>query len=703
MIKITDMIDRSERGDVIAYDCEVYPNLAYCGFYSKRLDEYAILPLRNGCKAHLEALVKKQCLLISYNGFDYDNVLIDLCNAGNDTPQEYNMLIVDDGFRRKSSLNDDTYDTSWGCGGFAKDPGGPYRLSVSLKQWEFILGMEMHTDRFGEPATAECFDYNLHDLKATFEVFEKLCKDDFATRKQIRTECKKEGLPRPPIGKKTTAACIDWVKGNLKIGEAPKPGLWWNRLKDTYASSPWKPYYDEIMEAVEYYIKQGMPNLAEVSKKNQVPNCKSVIKVTDIAGMRFSIGSGGIHWVNNKSRLFEGDIIDDDLASMYPNIAINYGIFDDLSPDGSLRERVRKMLDMRLANKRIIKDPNSSPEQVAAAKASDTALKPTLNAIYGKLKGAGGFNHPTGLLGVCVVGQICALEMVRAIVELEGELIQANTDGVFYFNKEGIHERIAEYMKPFGLSVEAERYSKIVQTNVNNYVAVTPEGKHVPKGGAYKDKKGMNEFVYHYLVDRILANGVEPDITKYANTEFAMKCSSNKNSNPALEIKEYDWSPGAKFCIWVPGGSDKVMATMMDGSKSDRIQKKYDDPDGKNKVEYAPPKNVTILRKRTDALNAPVDYDFCYAICRDEYKKKVLEPPKIETTMSFATDEEYCRIYVEQRMKYYSKGTFAPKENKRKAYNCLIQAGYKDLAIVLDKRYNIFKNKSNPQLKMELE
>jgi hypothetical protein len=193
---------------------------------------------------------------------------------------------------------------------------------------------------------------------------------------------------------------------------------------------------------------------------------------------RYQMGIGGLHSQHDRQQHWIAteklEISDFDVASFYPNIILNAGLI----PRGlghAFIEQYRKILDERLAAKR------------AGNKIKDGAMKIMLNGTFGKLGSMfSKLYAPDLMLATTVTGQFYLIGLIEIIAEHGGHVVSANTDGVCVAASPAdmamIRDAIYLYGWTTNFEFEETKYRTIAIKDVNNYLAVTTEGKVKAKG-----------------------------------------------------------------------------------------------------------------------------------------------------------------------------------------------------------------------------
>jgi len=198
----------------------------------------------------------------------------------------------------------------------------------------------------------------------------------------------------------------------------------------------------------------------------------------NVWGVPHKFAYGGLHGcVNNYIK--DGYFVMSDVASLYPSIMIEYGF---LSRNVPQPERFKQIRDKRMELKRA-KNPMQKPYKIV------------LNSTYGASKDK--YNQlfdPLMANNVCITGQLLILDLIEKIeIELSGscELVQSNTDGILvrFDNPSDFDKYIQicdEWSKRTRLDLEHDKYVKVIQKDVNNYIIVDEKGKTKSKGAYVK-------------------------------------------------------------------------------------------------------------------------------------------------------------------------------------------------------------------------
>lgn len=222
------------------------------------------------------------------------------------------------------------------------------------------------------------------------------------------------------------------------------------------------------------------PKKVRVNKKSYW-GCWKVAENLNVVvdGFRFDFGTGGIHGsLENKiaksTRKYK--LIDADVSSMYPNIAITNRVYPE-----HLTERFCD----------IYEDVYNQRKSYPKGSAENAMLKLALNSVYGDSNNQYSvFYDPKYTMTITINGQLSLCLLAEKLLTIEGlKIIQVNTDGVTVavpIESEEMYQTICDdWQKQVGLQLEFADYSRMLIRDVNNYIALYTNGK-VKRKGAYQ-------------------------------------------------------------------------------------------------------------------------------------------------------------------------------------------------------------------------
>lgn len=385
-------------------------------------------------------------LWVGYNSRNYDQWILKGILCGHPA-WEINDWIINKG--RKGWEYDDalkriplnTYDVFTGYNG--------------LKTLEAFMGHDIRETSvpfdiqrpLTESELASTIEYCKHDVTETMEVFLRRA-DDY---KAHMTLLQSFGMPMRYVSK-TKAQLI------AKILDAqPK-----SRADEFDLTLPDTLILDRYAYVRDWYL-------------NEDNRSYDMRLDTDVSGVPHTFAWGGVHGAlscyHGVGRYFMIDV-----ASLYPSIMIRYGFLSRSMKEPARYEEIYKTnLEMKAS-----KDPRRP------------AYKLVCNTTYGCMKDP--FNplyDPLQANNVCVAGQLLILDLMEKI-EPFTTLIQSNTDGLLVKVDDDLSETllrgtVLEWEKRTGLRMEYTEFKEIFQKDVNNYLAIQPNG-HAKSKGAYVKK-----------------------------------------------------------------------------------------------------------------------------------------------------------------------------------------------------------------------
>ncbi len=347
----------------------------------------------------------------------------------------------------------------------------------SLKGLEINMNlpnvMDMPINHDKEDITLEevndILKYNLNDVLATYE-FYKASKDKIDLRKDLRT---KYGLK-----------CSSWP--DSKIGEELVLKLYSQKSgQDYWDVKKMRTHRSQIAlgSCIFDYIKFDTPefqNLLSTLKSKVIESTKGAFKESIIyKGFKYDYGTGGIHGCI-KAGIYEADedyvIIDADVASLYPSIAVVNGLFPEHLGkefcevyEGILKERIKAKKDGNIA--------------------ISEALKLSLNSVYGKSNDKFSFLFdPEFTMKITLNGQLMLTMLAEKLITYLSDItiLQVNTDGItiriLRKELEAYYFECHQWELETNLALEFVEYSKMVIGDVNNYAAQKLDGKIKYKG-----------------------------------------------------------------------------------------------------------------------------------------------------------------------------------------------------------------------------
>lgn len=295
-----------------------------------------------------------------------------------------------------------------------------------------------------------------------------------------------------------------------------------------------------LKDAILPWIGFSHPEFNRVIEwlKNQViTETKGVFNdlTASVDGFTFVFGLGGIHG-SVDSQVVESDddyvIVDLDVASYYPNLAITNGFH----PEHLGRDFVTIYSNLYEQRKSY---PKKSAESAM--------LKLALNGVYGDSNSRFSvFYDPLFTMSITLNGQLLLCVLAEGLMQIDGlTLVQVNTDGLTVRVPRGQKMMVDLVRSAWeirtGLQLEEAIYKAMMIRDVNNYIAVYEDGRTKRKG-AYEYNMGWHQnaggMVIAKVAEKVLVENAPiretlenwPDIM-----DFMLRTKVPRSSHLAIE------------------------------------------------------------------------------------------------------------------------------------------------------------------------
>lgn len=455
---------------IITYDMEVLRH-DWIAVFKEGEDYQVIHNNSKELKAYIDKLANDKSILVGFNNYYYDDVVLGAILLDRDPYEISKKLIANQRVNYKLNL-------------ITLDVMQELPLGVGLKSSQANLGMsivetpiDFNLDR---PCTKEELElligYCKNDVKDTEKLF-KMRQDYFQAKFEIVNEFE---LPVENV-KKTRAVL------SSKVLRCQKVAIPNDRLHIDYDPNI---NWDIIPKKVIDFFKKCEYDYRCGGDYKEIESRK--LKV-DIAGVPHVFAFGGIHGAVEKYNA-TGNFLHIDVSSYYPSLIIVDKFFSRAITEPW---RFVSLRDMRYKLK-----AEKNPRQ--------KVYKILINAVFGALKSE--FNmlfDPKQSNNVCINGQIILTQLVLELSPYT-QLIQSNTDGIIVKYKETDFEKIISIINDFGsrfkLTFDVDKITKIAQRDVNNY-AIQFEDGHIEAKGRFAKFQG-GTFMQNSLsiIDRALVN-----------------------------------------------------------------------------------------------------------------------------------------------------------------------------------------------------
>jgi len=260
-------------------------------------------------------------------------------------------------------------------------------------------------------------------------------------------------------------ACYDYGSKGRTPRQTKRPVI---HLKD--AILPWVTFDHPEFNRVLNWLKEQ-----SITETKGVFNDLTAV----VNGFCFVFGLGGIHG-SLESKVVESDadhvIVDLDVASYYPNLAISNGFFP---------QHLGK--EFCVIYKNLYEQRKTYPKKSAES----AMLKLALNGVYGDSNNQFSvFYDPLFTMSITLNGQLLLCKLAESLMGVDGlQIVQVNTDGLTVrvprANKYSVDIVRTLWEEMTGLQLEEAIYKSMMIRDVNNYIAQYENGS-VKRKGAYE-------------------------------------------------------------------------------------------------------------------------------------------------------------------------------------------------------------------------
>jgi hypothetical protein len=239
---------------------------------------------------------------------------------------------------------------------------------------------------------------------------------------------------------------------------------------------------------------------------------------TVVNGFQFVFGVGGIHGsVESQSVYSDSDwvVMDFDVASYYPNLAIANKLYPEHLGE-AFTTIYKTLYEMRKNTKK--------------GTSENAMLKLALNGVYGDTNNKySPFYDPLYTMRVTINGQLLLCLLAEVLLDIPYlSMIQINTDGLTVRYQRRFEARVkaaTNYWQNLTLlDLEAVEYKSMHVRDVNNYLAVTTEGK-IKRKGAYSYGEDLDWNQNHSA--QIIAKAAEVALVYGYDIEEAIRASDD--------------------------------------------------------------------------------------------------------------------------------------------------------------------------------
>ena len=231
---------------------------------------------------------------------------------------------------------------------------------------------------------------------------------------------------------------------------------------------------EELQDIFKKILKTGFPvglNGA-VTMPDWLKNQRIKIGQTE-----YQMGIGGLHSCEKSQSIVARDdqiLADFDVASYYPSIILKLKLAPQSMGDSFLR------IYQSIVTRRLQAKANGD-------KITADTLKIVINGSFGKLGSMySALYAPELMIQTTITGQLCLLMLIEWLEGMGAQVVSANTDGIVVLcdkrREKWLEEVTFDWMLTTSFELERADYRSIHSRDVNNYIAVKPDGKTKRKG-----------------------------------------------------------------------------------------------------------------------------------------------------------------------------------------------------------------------------
>lgn len=387
--------------------------------------------------------------------------------------------------------------------------------------WKNIIDMPIHhTTRIVESQIDEIIHYCINDVRSTKEIM-FLSKSQIDLRRSLTDEYGIDlfSASEPRISKELFLHFLSKHTGIRKYD-----------LKNMRTHRPKIVVKDIILPYIQFKTAPFQHLLAKFNDVVIYPGeTKGGFKYSvQYKGVKTDYGLGGIHGAR-ASRVYNSDddmiIMTSDVTSFYPNLAIRNKWAPAHLPQKEFCDLYEWFFDER--------------RKISKKDIRNYVYKIILNSTYGLSNDANCFLYdPEFTMRITINGQL-SLSMLYEMIceEIPGAVpLMQNTDGLeTMIPREYVEkymEICARWEKITNLQLEHDKYSKLVLGDVNNYIAVTEDGKSKCKGRFEYENLALHKNKSFLIIPKALhayfVDGISPEVFLKHNKNIFDYCGGVK-------------------------------------------------------------------------------------------------------------------------------------------------------------------------------
>lgn len=474
-----ELIEAQRAGDTLFVDVECYPNYFLVAFRSYKCGKVLTFELTPEKALDKDKLrwVLMSFLTVGFNTNSYDLPIIAIALAGATNLQlkDATWQIIVGGMRGYELLKMRKIKTLV-INHIDLIEVAP--LSASLKMYAGRLHSKRMMDLPFHPEVFLSGDqiiivrwYCVNDLEDTKDLYEALI-EQLRLREKMSAEY---GIDLRSKSDAQIAEAVITHQVQRLTGHKPKVPIIAAGTGYRYQVPSFLQYKSALMNWVLEQVKQCYLVVDEHGKI-AMPRELSELEIP-INRSVYRMGVGGLHSTEKRAvhkSNEDYELVDRDVVSFYPLIVLLTRLYPDHIGTVFL-EVYKQIVDTRIRAKQ------------AGDKITADALKITVNGTFGKLSSPySPVYSPRNGVHVTITGQLVLLMLIERL-ELAGvEVVSANTDGIVFkrprARKAEVDGIITQWERDTGFETEETLYKALYSRDVNNYVAVTVDGKVKLKG-----------------------------------------------------------------------------------------------------------------------------------------------------------------------------------------------------------------------------
>jgi len=499
--------------DKLFLDIECYPNyfLAKLMNDEGRFREFEMYEGQGLDVVKLRALLNSYTV-VTFNGVNYDWPILSLALNGADNEalkEASDAIIVND-------MKPWNFYKHFRCQALSYD-----HIDIKEVAPGVMVSLKLYAGRLHAPKMQDLpYDPDALLTREQMQAVNLYCGNDLHVTKQLYDAIKGRVTLRETMSAEYRTDLRS--KSDAQVAEAViKTELF--RLTNKKLAKPSvkeKEFFYKVPEYMKFESDQ-LNNVFEMVKRSpftaktngQIEMTEELAKtLIHINGSVYKLGIGGLHSQESEVTHLADDgymIVDRDVTSYYPSIILNQGLYPEtLGPH--LLEVFKVLVDRRVSAKRKNRELKKLGVKGVQHRLNSTddyrqkidesqdiefdrsvtvmdSLRITINGAFGKLGSVySALYAPDLMIQVTVTGQLTLLMLIERFEMAGIKVISANTDGIVTRYPRSRHEEVAAIVKQFEQETQFEfedtHYSGLYSRDVNNYIAIKPDGEVKTKG-----------------------------------------------------------------------------------------------------------------------------------------------------------------------------------------------------------------------------